>query len=56
MAWRDMLVRYKQTAIAVAWALIRPLLIMVVFTGMFGRIANPSWSRSYSDSERREGG
>jgi lipopolysaccharide transport system permease protein len=34
------LVRYKQTVIGVAWALIRPLLTMVVFTIIFGRIAN----------------
>ena len=39
LAWRDILVRYKQTAIGVAWALIRPLLTMLVFTFVFGRIA-----------------
>jgi len=39
LAWRDLSVRYKQTAIGVAWALIRPLLTMVVFTIIFGRIA-----------------
>jgi lipopolysaccharide transport system permease protein len=39
LAWRDLSVRYKQTAIGVAWALIRPLLTMVVFTIVFGRIA-----------------
>src|SRR5262245_22982690 len=33
LAWRDILVRYKQTAIGVAWALVRPALTMVVFTG-----------------------
>ncbi len=32
LAWRDFLVRYKQTAIGVAWALIQPLLPMVIFT------------------------
>lgn len=32
LAWRDILVRYKQTAIGIAWALIRPFLTMVVFT------------------------
>ena len=37
LAWRDMAVRYKQTVIGVAWALIRPFLTMVVFTVMFGR-------------------
>jgi lipopolysaccharide transport system permease protein len=39
LAWRDILVRYKQTAIGVAWALIRPFLTMVVFTVVFGQIA-----------------
>jgi lipopolysaccharide transport system permease protein len=39
LAWRDLSVRYKQTAIGVLWALIRPLLTMVVFTIIFGRIA-----------------
>jgi lipopolysaccharide transport system permease protein len=39
LAWRDVAVRYKQTVIGVAWALIRPFLTMVVFTVIFGRIA-----------------
>ena len=39
LAWRDILVRYKQTVIGVAWALIRPLLTMIVFTVVFGRLA-----------------
>jgi len=39
LAWRDILVRYKQTAIGVVWALIRPFLTMVVFTVIFGKIA-----------------
>ena len=39
LAWRDLLVRYKQTAIGVAWALLRPFLTMVVFTVVFGKIA-----------------
>ena len=39
LAWRDILVRYKQTFIGVAWALIRPLLTMIVFTIVFGSIA-----------------
>ena len=34
LAWRDILVRYKQTVIGILWALIRPLLIMVVFAAM----------------------
>jgi lipopolysaccharide transport system permease protein len=40
LAWRDILVRYKQTVIGVAWALIRPLLTMIVFTVIFGKLAN----------------
>lgn len=39
LAWRDILVRYKQTVIGVAWGLIRPLLTMIVFTVVFGRLA-----------------
>lgn len=39
LAWRDILVRYKQTAIGLAWALIRPFLTMVVFTVVFGNLA-----------------
>ncbi|MBI4783117.1 MAG: ABC transporter permease [Oscillatoriophycideae cyanobacterium NC_groundwater_1537_Pr4_S-0.65um_50_18] len=39
LAWRDILVRYKQTAIGMIWALIRPFLTMVVFTVVFGSLA-----------------
>jgi lipopolysaccharide transport system permease protein len=39
LAWRDVAVRYKQTVIGAAWAIIRPFLTMVVFTVIFGRIA-----------------
>jgi lipopolysaccharide transport system permease protein len=39
LAWRDLSVRYKQTAIGVTWALIRPLLTVLIFTIVFGRIA-----------------
>lgn len=39
LAWRDLSVRYKQTIIGVLWAVIRPLLTMLVFTIIFGRIA-----------------
>jgi lipopolysaccharide transport system permease protein len=42
LAWRDILVRYKQTVIGVAWAVIRPLLTTVVFTVVFSRIAKLS--------------
>src|SRR5215831_9658882 len=39
LAWRDLAVRYKQTVIGAAWALIRPFLTMLVFTVIFGLIA-----------------
>ena len=39
LAWRDVSVRYKQTVIGVAWAVIRPFLTMVVFTVIFGKLA-----------------
>jgi lipopolysaccharide transport system permease protein len=39
LAWRDVSVRYKQTIIGVLWALVRPLLTMIVFTVVFGMIA-----------------
>jgi lipopolysaccharide transport system permease protein len=39
LAWRDISVRYKQTVIGAAWALIRPFLTMVAFTIIFGKLA-----------------
>ena len=39
LAWRDILVRYKQTVIGLAWALLRPFLTMVVFTLVFSKLA-----------------
>jgi lipopolysaccharide transport system permease protein len=39
LAWRDVAVRYKQTVIGAAWAIVRPFLTMVVFTVVFGRLA-----------------
>lgn len=48
LAWRDILVRYKQTVIGVAWALIRPFLTMIVFTVVFGTLAKlPSGNAPY---------
>ncbi len=38
LAWRDLLVRYKQTVVGVAWSLIRPLLTMLVLTLVFGKL------------------
>lgn len=40
LAWRDITVRYKQTVIGIMWAILRPFLTMVVFTVIFGGIAN----------------
>jgi lipopolysaccharide transport system permease protein len=40
LAWRDIAVRYKQTVIGIAWAVIRPFVTMIVFTVVFGRLAN----------------
>ena len=40
LAWRDVSVRYKQTVIGILWAVIRPFLTMVVFTIIFGKIAD----------------
>ena len=48
LAWRDILVRYKQTIIGMAWALIRPFLTMVVFSVVFGTLAKlPSEGAPY---------
>lgn len=39
LSWRDVLVRYKQTGIGIAWSLLRPLLTMIVFSVVFGKLA-----------------
>lgn len=39
LSWRDIKVRYKQTVLGVLWAILRPLLTMIVFTFVFGRVA-----------------
>jgi len=39
LAWRDILVRYKQTVIGILWAVLRPFLTMIVFTFIFGKLA-----------------
>lgn len=43
-AWRQVLVRYKQTYLGVAWAVLQPFFLMIVFTIFFGRVANLSTS------------
>jgi lipopolysaccharide transport system permease protein len=40
LAWRDVSIRYKQTLLGLAWALIQPVATMVVFSFVFGRVAN----------------
>ena len=40
LIWRDVKVRYKQTLLGAAWAIVQPLMTMVVFTIFFGRLAN----------------
>jgi lipopolysaccharide transport system permease protein len=42
LTWRDIKVRYKQTVLGAAWAVLQPLLTMVVFTIFFGRLAGLS--------------
>jgi lipopolysaccharide transport system permease protein len=39
LVWRDVKVRYKQTSIGIAWAIVQPLMLMVVFTLVFGKFA-----------------
>jgi len=38
--WRDIKIRYKQTAIGAAWAVLQPLLTMIVFSLFFGKLAH----------------
>ena len=48
LAWRDILVRYKQTVIGLSWTLVRPLLTMLVLTIVFNKIAKlPSGDTPY---------
>ena len=39
LAWRDIKVRYKQTSLGIAWAVIQPVITMLIFTGIFGKLA-----------------
>jgi lipopolysaccharide transport system permease protein len=50
LSWRDIKVRYKQTVIGAAWAIIRPLLTMIIFTFVFSRVAKlpPEGSAPYA--------
>lgn len=40
LVWKDLKVRYKQTAIGVSWVLLQPLITMLIFTAVFGHLAN----------------
>ncbi|HJU10089.1 MAG TPA: ABC transporter permease, partial [Candidatus Binataceae bacterium] len=49
LAWRDVKVRYKQTVLGAAWVILQPVLTMVVFTVLFGRLAKvPSEGEPYA--------
>lgn len=49
LAWRDILVRYKQTVLGVAWAVLQPLLTVVVFSVIFDKLAKfPSYGTPYA--------
>lgn len=51
LAWRDVKVRYKQTVLGAAWAIIQPLMLMLIFTFlrtvMTGRGADATWNKDY---------
>lgn len=40
LAWRDILVRYKQTAIGILWSILRPLITIIIFTLVFNKLGN----------------
>jgi lipopolysaccharide transport system permease protein len=49
LAWRDVKIRYKQTLLGAAWAILQPLLTMIVFTLLFGKLARvPSEGQPYA--------
>jgi len=49
LAWRDVKVRYKQTVLGASWAILQPLISMVVFTLIFGKLARvPSEGQPYA--------
>src|SRR5690349_5867857 len=39
LTWRDFAVRYRQTVVGIAWAVVRPVLVVVIFTIIFGKLA-----------------
>ena len=49
LVWRDIKIRYKQTALGASWAILQPLISMIVFTMLFGRLAHvPSDGQPYA--------
>ena len=49
LAWRDILIRYKQTYLGIAWAVLQPVLTMIIFSVLFGRLAKfESWGAPYA--------
>src|ERR1700735_2865268 len=49
LSWRDILVRYKQTAVGVLWSLLRPVITMMVLTVVFGKLGKmPSGGTPYT--------
>ena len=48
--WRDIKVRYKQTLIGFAWAVIQPLLMMIVFSLFFGTVAKDEYALERQDT------
>lgn len=48
LVWKDVLIRYKQTVIGVSWAILQPLITMVIFTVIFGKLVHvPSDGKPY---------
>src|SRR5882762_3656012 len=49
LAWRDVKIRYKQTALGIGWALLQPLLTLIIFSVLFGKMAKmPSGGQPYT--------
>ena len=46
LVWRDVKVRYKQTALGAAWAILQPLFMMLIFSLFFGRVAASQFRRN----------
>ena len=55
LTWRDLKVRYKRTAIGAAWAIVQPLMTMIVFTVFFGTLAKLPSDNLKATEYRMEG-